>query len=135
MPRKWLETVHPWPPLRPGTWYALRVTGIEKCADPPSLRVHLDFFDADQAGRSHTAVLLLPVRPAGLTAAFFQACGMETSPGNALAPHEAVGWAVRVQFGPATDDLPAPIVAFSPPTDARPAASPEAEKGRRVHAH
>jgi hypothetical protein len=63
MPRKWIETVHPWPPLQPGTWYALRVAEIKKSTDPPGLRVHLAFVEGDQAGRVHEAVLTATCRP------------------------------------------------------------------------
>jgi hypothetical protein len=121
MPRKWLETVHPWTPLQTGTWYALRVAGIEKCADPPSLRVQLEFLHADQAGRTHTAVLRLPIRPAGLTTDFVRACALEAAPGKAVAPQDTIGRTIQAQFEQNVTGEPEEVVHFGPHPDNAPA--------------
>jgi hypothetical protein len=116
MPRKWIEAIHPYPPPNAREGYLLRVTGIDKCAEPPAIRVQLEFLQADQAGRTHIALLPLPIRPAGLTFTFIQACGLAAR-GNTVAPNDALGKTVRAHFAPAAETADWQIVGFA--ADAR----------------
>jgi hypothetical protein len=113
VPRKWLETVRPWPALDSCASYPLRVTRVEKCADPPALRVELEFTLAEQAGRRHSVLLPLPIRPAGLTCDFLRACGLDAAPGKTVAPRDALGKAVLARFAPSQDAGPWQVVGFS----------------------
>jgi hypothetical protein len=112
MPRKWIETIHPYPPPTARQGYLLRVTGIDKCDEPPAIRVRLEFLHADQAGRTHIALLPLPIRPAGLTFEFIHACGLAAR-GNTVAPKDALSKTIRAQFTPATEKTGWQIVGFT----------------------
>lgn len=93
--RKWLEPVKDWPAFRPHRDYAVRVVSLRR--KHKQIEVSLEFLDPEQAGRCLFETLELPVRPAGLTAAFFAACGQEVQTGNRLAPQDCLGQTLTVQ--------------------------------------
>lgn len=132
MPRKWRETVQPWPGLDPTTWYPLRVTTITKVCDPPGMRVHLAFMDAEHAGRVHEIFLPLPIKPCGRTRDYFHACHQDTAVGASVVPEATVGSVLQCQFA-AHDPLASldtvnfranpPVLKAAPPTTSRVAPS------------
>lgn len=106
MPRKpkdWIETVEPFPPLRVDEWYRVRITAITRRRPPPGFDLTLEHLGQAQAGRIHCGVLPGPIRPAGITAAFFAACGQGVAPGEQVRPAAAAGQIVMARFITATD--------------------------------
>lgn len=98
MSRPWREPVQDWPALRRNQWYLLHVLSLDKVRDPPAIRLLLEFLEEEHAGRTHVVLLPLPIRPAGPTAEFFIACGALVVAGGTVAPKDALGAEVRVQF-------------------------------------
>lgn len=114
MPRKpkpWTVTVAAFMQLYEDMLYRLRVGGV--CRNGAGMEVTLVHLDADQAGRTHKVVLPLPVRPAGLTAEFFAACGFDASVGITITPGEAVNSIVGVRFKNVSGGEPK-VAAFEP---------------------
>jgi len=109
-----------WNTLKKRLWYLLRVVAIDKVADPSAVHVELEFLDDKHAGRTHVALLPLPIRPAGPAAEFFRACGVEIVVGGTIAPKDALGAKVRVQFAKGDGDA-WQAVRFAPMEDAAPA--------------
>jgi hypothetical protein len=113
VPRKWLETVQDWPVLIAGHSYEMRITDVERSSDPPGMRVQLGFVSVDEAGRTHVALLPLPIRPAGLSADFFRAAGVDVIAGGTVTPKAVVGTVVQAQFAQGEDGQ-WQIVRFAP---------------------
>ena len=98
MTRLWRERIHDWRALRVDVWYLLGVVSLDKVAAPPAIRAVLESLDKEHAGRTHVAVLPVPVRPGGLAADFFRACGVEVVAGGTVTPKAVLGKVVRAQF-------------------------------------
>ena len=94
--RKWTETVHNWPPIKQDYFYKLKVTSIQKSRK--TIRLQLEFLDRQMAGRTLTVSLPLPVRPAGVTADFFCACGMPVTIGSEILPRSTINCVIRACF-------------------------------------
>lgn len=116
MPRSWHLTAQDNPQLKRGQQYPLRVAGIRK-AGKNAILVELEHVSTEQAGRTHSLTLSLPVRPAGLTGLFFQSVGSSTEPGATIRPLDAVGKIVNVRFEKDTGVNDYRIIAFNPLTE------------------
>lgn len=101
MPRPWYENIREWPSLAPTKWYLARIIAVERARDQSAIRVTIEFLEQPQEGRRMDFALPLPVRPAGLTAEFFGAAGIEPSPRRRIRPRDGVGRSIRAQFDPA----------------------------------
>ena len=114
MPRAWEIPVEPYPEIDVSHDYLVSVLSVKKSKSPRGISVVLQHLDADQADRKHSIVLPLPIRPSGLTAEFFQACGMEVAVGGKLSPKDTVGTTIKVRFLPAETGEGYKAVAFGP---------------------
>jgi hypothetical protein len=65
----------------------------QKCVE-----VTLRHGKGEHEGRCHVVQLALPIRPHGITAEFFRACGLEVSEGTTVRPSEVVGRTLEVRF-------------------------------------
>ena len=97
MPRKWTEPIQAWPALQPAQGYDVRITEVEKVAEPPGMKTELEFVKGDQVGRIMTVVLPLPCRSDGL-AGLLAACGIDVVVGSRFAPRDLIGRTVRAFF-------------------------------------
>ena len=113
MPRPWTLKIEDFPPLRRDRQYRLRVVTVEKAGAPAGIRATLEHLDQDQAGRRHVLDFRLPIRPAGLAAQFFRACGLYISVGATVAPVKALGQVIRVRLAPTADGELKPV-SFEP---------------------
>lgn len=98
MPRKWTELIQAWPALQPERGHDVRITEVEKIAEPPGMKMVLEFADADQAGRTMTVVLPLPCRPGNPMSNLLMSTGVDVSVGTRFAPRDLVGHTVRAFF-------------------------------------
>ena len=98
MGRQWIETAEDWPPPEIDRLYQGRIGKPERCKDMKGLSVRFEFVDEEQAGRIHLQFLSLPIRPQGLTALFFAACGMDVSVGCRVRPKDTEGMIVGARF-------------------------------------
>lgn len=112
MPRRWLITVKDCPQLTFLHWYVVRVRRVAP-AGSAAMCVTLEHLAEDQAGRTHSVSLPLPVRPEGLTAEFLRTAGVEVAVGTKIDPTAAVGQMLSVRFQPDGDEYRA--VEFRPP--------------------
>ena len=100
MPKRKRLRVEAWSALLLGRMYLVYVRNIEVSRKTEVVRVTLEHLDREQEGRVHEVELPLPVRPAGRTSSFFQACGVEVALNAEFFPEDAVGKIVAVEFGP-----------------------------------
>jgi len=110
--RKWIETVKPYPELvkhRPYSTCIKNVTRVDK-----TIEIQLEFLDQPQQGRRLTIYLPRPIRPEGLTADYFMACGFELIPRTKIAPHETIGSVIVVTFDKTSDSSRWQPVNFKP---------------------
>jgi hypothetical protein len=86
MPRKKnIVTTEPWPELRRGRFYEVRIKNAAPDKAAGFLRVTCENLDPGHLGQIHEVKLPLPVRPGNRTCAFLAACGI-----NATAVNTAV---------------------------------------------
>ena len=86
-----------------GRDYLIRV--IEVKSKRKTLMVRFCHVSEEQQGREHAQSFPLPVRPSGLTADLFRACGKEVNIGATLKPRELIGKCVNVKFRPSSDGV------------------------------
>ncbi|MFC1764999.1 hypothetical protein ACFL6U_23380 [Planctomycetota bacterium] len=96
MARKWTEQVKPFPCLKTQKPYKTCVRQITKVGK--AAEIQLEFMEAPQKGRTMTIQLSLPIRPEGITASFFKACGLDTSPQSTIVPQDTLGSLITVTF-------------------------------------
>ena len=114
MPRRWKERVRPFPKLRSGRSYPIRITHIAKTAGSPAqFAVRGQHLLPEQAGRELEFQLEYPIRPSGPTADFFHAAGLDITLDQAVYPEDVVGRAVAVIFEAGDDQSPA-VKSFKP---------------------
>lgn len=101
MGRTWEETVEDFPSPVADRVYRALVREVQKERSLQGMRVVCEFLDEGQSGRIHAQLLPLPIRPAGLTASFLKAAGVEPLVGNKIAPRQTVGAIVGVRMAPA----------------------------------
>lgn len=114
MPRAWELLVEPHPTIDTGRDYLMLVLSIKKNKGSQGIAVVVEHLDGDQAGRKHSIVLPLPIRPSGITAEFFKACYMEPIVGRALLPKEVIGRTIKARFMREEEDGTYNVRAFSP---------------------
>lgn len=114
MPRAWEILVEPYPEMDADRDYLVSVLSIKKSKGPRGISVVLEHVDGEQAGRKHSMVLPLPIRPDGIAGDFFRACGMDVAVGGRLTPRDAIGVAVNSRFIHADPEEDCRAVAFSP---------------------
>lgn len=85
-------------PLRDGNWYKVGVVTAEVLKRKKWVEVTLRHGKGEHEGRCHVVQLALPIRPNGITAEFFRACGFEVSEGTTVRPSEVVGRTLEVKF-------------------------------------
>ena len=95
--RKWLEMVKDWPTISTNFDYHVQVVSVRRKGK--QIEVSFKFLGSDQFGRQMSEVLELPIRPAGVTASFFAACGQDVQAGKSLSPRDCLGQTVAVRFG------------------------------------
>ena len=121
MPRKWIETIRPWPKLKGHDTYRCRVLDVQKSDAPPGIVVELEHLNAPNVGRRHSILLPLPMRPEGLGPQFFRACGEEVAEGARLAPRDVIGSVIAVCFERSENARPTPTsFAANPETPTQP---------------
>lgn len=114
MPRRWKERVRPFPKLRPGRSYPVRVTHIAKAGGSSArFAVRGQHLSQEQAGRELEFQLEYPIRPSGSTADFFHAAGLDVVLDQAVYPEDVVGRLVAVIFEAGDDKAPA-VKSFKP---------------------
>jgi len=96
-PKEWIETVEDFPTVKAEHPYRVRVVTVEKSHAPPGFSVTIEHLDAEQLGRRHTFVLQ-PIRPMGVTAMFFTACGFSIAPSAEIKPKDAIGRTIHIAF-------------------------------------
>jgi len=111
--RKWQETIQPWKQLSLSTLYVCLVLEVVQSTKPRGIRVTIQHLDEPQAGRTHTFVIALPLRPEGLGVDFFRACGLDIAVGGHVTPRDANGATIRVRFAPSGDGSYDPVT-FEP---------------------
>ena len=99
--------------------YRCAVRRVTKSKSPVGLLVVLEDRDADHLGQRTEFLLPVPVRPAGTTADFLRACGLDVAVGKTVNPRSAVGANVRVQFKPSPAGTMEPV-AFEPDASKEP---------------
>ena len=109
MPRTWELSVEDFSPRKPGRAYRAKVLNVMKNGTPPGLLILLQDLEQDQLSRQTQVVLPVPVRPAGTTADFMRACGLNVAVGKSINPRSAVGAIIRVRFGPSSEGNMVPI--------------------------
>jgi hypothetical protein len=100
--KKWLETVKDWPAICAKREYCVKIVKLKK--KRKRFEVTIEFIDQKQAGRRKLVVLERPTLPAGLTAAFFAACGQNIQAGNQFSPEDYLGQTITVRFGKQNDN-------------------------------
>jgi hypothetical protein len=75
--KKNIVTTEPWPALREGRLYEVRIKGAAPDKAASVLRVTLENLDPTQQGRTHEVQLPLPLRPGNRVCAFLTACGID----------------------------------------------------------
>ena len=117
MPRKKKLTVMAYPDLKSDAMYPALITNVDV---GDTLSIILKHLSADQEGRSQVVKIRLPVRPDGLAAALFHACGLSTEIGAELDPKAIIGAVVNVRFGIFRDtQVPEPVAFESLPAKER----------------
>ena len=111
--RKWQETIQPWKQLSVSMLYLCLVLEVTRSTKPRGIRVTIQHLGEPQAGRTHTFIIALPLRPEGLGADFFRACGLGIAVGGQVAPRDAIGVTIRVRFAPSEDGNYNPVT-FKP---------------------
>lgn len=96
--RKWLETVKDWPKFKPGQYYLAEILKIKKQCK--QIQVSLRFLEEEMRERTLTIHLPLPIRPEGVTADYFRACGLAVSPLVPICPNDTLGSQIRIQLKP-----------------------------------
>ena len=72
MGRDWTERIVDYPALAPGTVVCGCVAGLEKVRELQAVRVSVALLDSEQAGRTLTFLLPLPIRTQNPAGAFFR---------------------------------------------------------------
>ena len=98
MGRQILLTVEGEAPLRDGDWHEVCAVTAEVLKRKKCVEVTLRHGKGEHEGRCHVVQLALPIRPHGITAEFFRACGFEVSEGTTVRPSEVVGRTLEVKF-------------------------------------
>ena len=101
--RKWTETVKPYPELVSHKAYVTSIKNITRVGK--RIEVQLEFSEQPQQGRRLTTHLPLPIRPEGLTADYFVACGLEVIPQAKITPNETIGSVIVVTFDKTSGSL------------------------------
>ena len=112
MPRRWLIEVKPWPSLRAGKPYPMRIVDIRK--NKEGMLVTLEHLCDDQSGRRHELILPLDIHPDNLTARFLRAAELAVKVGEEVCPSDAVGTTIVVVFGPTPAGQDPEPIAFHP---------------------
>ncbi len=94
MVRKWREIVAAWLEYE-ARGYIVRVLDVLKRDDMQMLFV-LEHQDEEQRGRTMEMLLQRPIRPGGLAAHVFAACGQDVKVGAVIEPEACVGQRIRV---------------------------------------
>lgn len=105
MPHKWQETIQLWKQLSVSRDYRCLVLEIVRSTKPRGIRVTLQHLDEPQCGRTHTFDIALPLRPEGIGAEFFRACGLDIAVRGQVAPRDAIGAMIRVGFASGDGNL------------------------------
>ena len=100
--RKWTEIVKPYPQLRRGRPYRVRVIDIGKEAGSKTIEVTLEFLESNQKGRRIRGPLTLPIRPDGPTADYFRSCHLEIRPQARISPRDTINCEIIARFEQAT---------------------------------
>jgi hypothetical protein len=110
--RKWTEIVKPYSELVKYKAYRTCIKNVARV--DKTIEVQLEFLDQPQQFRRLTIHLPLPIRPEGLTADYFTACGLEVVPEARIAPHETIGSVIVVTFDKTSDSSSYQPVNFKP---------------------
>ncbi len=94
MVRKWREKVEPLLEFEDRA-YSVRIVEVSKGEDMQMLFT-LEHQDDEQRGRITEVMLQRPIRPGGLAAQIFAACGQEVKVGAVIEPEACVGLRIRV---------------------------------------
>lgn len=78
--------------------YLVRVQEIGAQMKKQMLLVRLVYLDREQDGRCQDIELPLPIRPAGRTAAFLRAAGVDVTVDVDIDPRSAIGRVMRARF-------------------------------------
>lgn len=111
--KPWVLRVSVVPALRAAVLYLLRVVSIERSVEPFAVRVEFEFMEEAQAGRTHVALLPLPVRPVGVTADYFRAVGIDVTAGGTVRPNTTRNKLLRAEFARAPGNGEWQIVRFA----------------------
>lgn len=90
--------VEEYPPFRRDHEYLVQVHRVRASGKTQQLRVTLVHRDHEQDGREQELELPLPIRPAGRTAQFFRACGVDVCAGAEVDPVAVRGSFIHVRF-------------------------------------
>jgi hypothetical protein len=104
MSRRATFKVVDYPPCAAGVEYQGRVRRVRKEPRADHFHVAVELLNKEQEGRCVEFTLTFPIRPSGLTCAFFRACGLAVSVDADIDPQEAIGKIVRVTFDAGTGD-------------------------------
>jgi len=102
--RKWQETIKPWPTLSTHTSYRVQVSDIEKVTKDKAIRVTVEFQGKQMQSRRLSFRLPLPLRPDGIAADFFRACGIYIGTGLKISPRGTIGKMLKMRFEKGVDD-------------------------------
>jgi hypothetical protein len=112
--RTWTEIIKPYSDLAKGKAYTVRVKNIHKATTAEAMEVTVEFVEPSQQGRRFTVHLSLPIRPQGLTADFFAACGIDITPQAKITPRSALGCLIQVVFEKTPDGPAWQPIEFQP---------------------
>ncbi len=101
MPRRKtnIVTVEPWPELRPGQLYAVRIKNAVPNKAAGFLQVTAENLDPSQSGRIHETSMPLPIRPGNLACSFLAACGIEaTAVGASIDLDQIINVVIGMRF-------------------------------------
>ena len=96
--RQWQEKILPWPDLKNGQSYPVQVSNIEKLPKEQTIRITVHFQGKQMRKRRLCFSLTLPIRPDGIAADFFGACGISVAANMKISPRQALGKVLHVQF-------------------------------------
>ena len=99
--RKWLENVCNWKSLSERKLYRVCIVKIHKSAK--AIQVTLEHLDEEERGRITQVAVPRPIRPTGLAADFFKACGTDVMVGMQIAPLDCIGTTIKARFAKGSD--------------------------------
>jgi len=99
--RKWTEIVKPYPKIAGHKAYRICIKNVIKAGK--TIKIQIEFMDHPQQGRRLTIHLPRPIRPEGLAADYFIACGLEVIPKAEIVPPDTIGSIITATFDKTSD--------------------------------